>query len=114
MPPVPQCLSSSIVLPKYSQIGRLTNSRAPLGVKTATNPGMPSTIRRDSRSLSRSASLAMPSSNERAAPSAAHLTDASTSHLHRQGPLAPARILDCQGPTIDPATRLGKVNAAPD
>ena len=55
MPPVPQRFSSSNVLPKYSKIGRLTNSSSPPGVKAAMKPGMLSTIRRDSRSLSRSA-----------------------------------------------------------
>ena len=57
-PPDPQRLSSSNVLPKYSRTCRLTNSTSPPGVKAAMSPGMLSTIRRDSRSLSRSASSA--------------------------------------------------------
>ena len=46
-----QRLSSANVLPKYSSVCRLTNSTSPAGVKATTNPGMLSTISRDSRSL---------------------------------------------------------------
>jgi len=92
MPPVPERLSSSIVPAEVLEDLAVDDSTSPLGVKAATNPGMQSTIRRGSRSLSRSASLAMASSRVRAASSAADLTGASMSHLRRAraAPLARA------------------------
>src|SRR3954469_22253597 len=53
---VPQPRSCSIVWPKYSSIWRLPTSRSPVAARSAIIPGMLSTIRRDSCSLSRRAS----------------------------------------------------------